>query len=185
MIVVRDFVGNVGELRLEAGLAPFEESRAELAELARMPNGTVFEDSLAGLVGQVQPAESRVALLEQIDDTQRLQVVLEPSELAHAFVERILARVAEGRMPEVVREAHRFDEVFVETHRPGDGTRDLGDLEIMRQARGVEIPFVVDENLCLVDQAPKCRRVNDPIAVTLKFGAVQGRVFGERKSTRL
>ena len=49
-----------------------------------------------------------------IDDSQRLQVVLEAAELAHALVERVLAGMAERRVAEVVGEADRLDEVLVQ-----------------------------------------------------------------------
>ena len=78
---------------------------ADVAELARVLQRAVLEDAFARLEREVQPAKARVAVLELIDDAQRLQVVLEAAEVAHAGVERVLARVAERRVAEVVREA--------------------------------------------------------------------------------
>ena len=59
------------------------------------------------------PRKLGVALLELVDHAQRLQVVLEAAELAHASVERVLPGVPERRVAEVVREADRLDEVLV------------------------------------------------------------------------
>jgi hypothetical protein len=41
----------------------------------------------------------------------------------------------------------------------------------MRQTRAIQIAFVIDENLGLVDQATKGSGMNDPISITLKFTA--------------
>ncbi len=98
VVVVGDGVGEVRELRLERRLPPLEEAQAELAELPRIGRGAVLEDALASLEREVEPRELRVALLELVHHAQRLQVVLEAAELAHALVERVLARVAEGRV---------------------------------------------------------------------------------------
>ena len=81
----------------------------------------MLEDSFARLEREVQAGKLRVALLELVDDAQRLQVVLEAAVLAHAFVERVLAGVAERRVAEVVREADRLGQRLVEAQRTRDG----------------------------------------------------------------
>jgi hypothetical protein len=78
---------------------------------------------------------------------------------------------------EIVREADGFHEVLVQGQRAGDRTRDLRDLERMREARPVEVALVVHENLRLVDEAAKRGGVNDTIAVSLKLAAQRGRRF--------
>ncbi len=178
VVVVRDLVGEVRELRLEARLAALEEAFADVAELARVLERAVLQDSLARLEGEVQPAEARVALLELVDHAQRLQVVLEAAELAHAIVERVLPRVAERRVAEVVREADRFDEVLVQRQRARDGARDLRDLERMRETRAIEVALVVHEHLGLVDEAAERGRMDHAVAVALELGAIRRRIFG-------
>ena len=54
MIVVGDRVRDVGNLGFEAGLLPFEESAAEIANAAGVARRAVFEYSLACLKHQVQ-----------------------------------------------------------------------------------------------------------------------------------
>src|ERR1700754_3558117 len=124
----------------------------------------MLEDSLARLEGEVQAIERAIPFLEQVDDTQRLQVVLEAAVVLHARVERVLSRVPERRVPQVVRERDRLDEIFVEPQVARDRSRDLRDLERVRQPRAEEIAFVIDEDLRLVLEAPERRRVNDAIA---------------------
>ena len=84
----------------------------------------MLQDPLAGLEAEVQAAELRVALLELVHDPQRLQVVLEAAVFAHAVVQHVLARVAEGRVPEVVREADRLGQRLGQrTARPRPSVR--------------------------------------------------------------
>ena len=70
----------------------------------------MLQDAFAHFERQVEARELGVALLELVDDAQRLQVVLEAAVVAHALVERVLARVAERRVAEIVREADGFGE---------------------------------------------------------------------------
>src|SRR5262249_22248444 len=76
--------------------------------------------------------------------------------------------VTERRMAEVMAEADRLDEVLVERQRPGDGARDLRDLERVGEPRAVVIAARRDEDLRLVAQAAKRLGVHDPVAVALQ-----------------
>ena len=116
-----------------------------------------------------RPAKLGVALFELIDDAQRLQVVLEAAVLAHARVQRILAGVPKGRVPEIVRQADRLGERFIDAQCARDGARDLRDLDRMRHARAVQIAFVIHEHLRLVDQAAEGVGMDDAIAVALEL----------------
>jgi hypothetical protein len=108
-----------------------------------------------------------VQALENLDDPHGLEVVPEPR------VERgdhLLAEVTEGRMAEIVPQADRLDQVFVEAERPGDGPRHLGDLERVGQADPVMVALGCEEYLGLVTQAAERLAVNDPIPVHLEGG---------------
>jgi hypothetical protein len=83
-------------------------------------------------------------------------------------VQRLLARVAEGRMAEIVAERDRLSQIFVEAECARDRARDPGRLERVRQARAVMITLGIDEDLRLVLEAPEGLRVNDAVAVALK-----------------
>ena len=168
VVVVGDLVGEVGDLRLEAWLALLQEALADLAEPAGVLDRTVLEDAFARLEREVEAVESAVALLELVDHAQRLQVVLEPAVLLHALVQRVLSGVAERRVPEVVRQGDRLDEVFVDAELPGDRATDLRDLERVRQARAEEIAFVIDEDLGLVLEPAERAGVDHAIAVPLE-----------------
>ena len=114
VIVVGDGIGEVRKLRLESGLRAIEESLADIAEQPRVLHGAMLEHAFAAFEREIEAGELRVAFLEFIDDSQRLQVVLEAAVFAHAFVERVLAGVAERRVPEVVREADGLGQRFID-----------------------------------------------------------------------
>ena len=101
--------------------------------------------------------------------------MLEAAVVAHARVQRVLSGMAERRMPEVVCQANRLGQRLVQAQRMGDRAADLGNLEGMRQASPVQVALVIDEDLCLVHQPPKRRRVDDAIAVPPVLAAVRGR----------
>jgi len=74
----------------------------------------MFEDALPGLEHQVEAWEVGVLGLKLINDTQGLQIVFESTEVTHASVERILPRVAKWGVTEVMRQADRFCQSFVQ-----------------------------------------------------------------------
>jgi hypothetical protein len=150
VVHVGDLVGDVGELRLERRSRAVDEAAPDVAEPARVRHRAVLEHALARLEAQVQPVVGAVALLELVDYPQRLQVVLEAAVRLHAAVQRILPGVAERRVAEVVRERDRLGQVLVQAQPPGDGARDLRDLDRMREPRAEQVALVVHEDLRLV-----------------------------------
>ena len=93
---------------------------AELQPPARVGQRVVGRPRvLAGCVEararEVQPEAAALGVddlgLEARQDAQRLRVALEPAEALGPLVQRPLAVVAEGRMPEVVAEAGGVDDV--------------------------------------------------------------------------
>src|SRR5262249_41731214 len=115
-----------------------------------------------------------VALLQAVHDAHGLVVVLEAAglgmTLAEKPVEDPLAGVAEGRVPEVVPERDGFGQVLVQAQRAGRAAGDLRDLDRVGQPRPEVVPFIGDEDLGLVLQAPERARVDDPVAVARVFG---------------
>ena len=81
----------------------------------------MLEDAFTHFEGKVEAIEIRIALLEVIHHSQRLQVMFKAAEIAHAFIERILPGMAERRVAQVVREGDGFDKVFM-TVVQKDGT---------------------------------------------------------------
>ena len=148
-----------------------DEALAQLAQLARIVQRAVLEDAFARLEGQVQAVEGAVVLFQLVDHAQALQVVLEAAVVLHAFVEHVLADVAERRVAEVVGQRRGFDQVLVQAQAARQGAPDLGHFDRVRQARAEQVALVVQEDLGFVFQPAKGRGVDDAVAVARKGGA--------------
>src|SRR6185437_15072232 len=171
VIVVGNLVGQVGDLRFEAGLAPVEETLTELAQLAGVTYRTMFEDAFTALEGQVETTELRIALFQLIHHAQGLDVVLEPSIGAHTLIQRILAGVTEWSMAEIVRKADGLRERLVQPQSARHGLGDLGNFDRMGYPGAIQVAFVIDEDLRFVNQTPEGIRMDDAVAVALELAA--------------
>ena len=167
VVGVGDLVGAVGHLGLEARLRARRGHRHGV-----LPVTAVLEDALARLVAEVQAAEARIALFEPVDDPQALAVVVEAAVLLHQAREHALARVAERRVAEVVREHDRLGELLVQAQRARDRARDLARLDRVGESIAQVVALVIDEHLGLVLEPPERARVHDPIAIALERGAM-------------
>jgi len=84
----------------------------------------------------------------------------------------ILPGMAEGRMAQIMREANRLGEHFIEPERACDRPADLCDFQGVRQARSVKIALVIYEDLRLINESAEGRRMNNPVAVSLKLPTI-------------
>ena len=91
-----------------------------------------------------------------------------PAETGHLGIERLLASVAERGMAEIVSQRQSLREVFVETERAADRSRNLRHFEAVRQPRPVVVALVINENLCLVSETAEGCRMNYAVTVPLK-----------------
>ena len=153
-------------------------------ERLRLDGAGVLQDPVAHHPRQVEPAP---VALQPLDDAQRVLVVAEAEAeaLAQQLVERFLARVAEGRVAEVVAETDRLDEVLVQTQRPRDHPRDRGRLERVGHSRAVVVPVGVDEDLRLPLEPPERLGVDDAIAVALEGRPDTAFLLGHGPTARL
>jgi len=94
--------------------------------------------------------------------------MIEAAGRSHLLLKRLLARMAEWGMANIMRKAEGLGKVFVQTQRPGKGTADLGHFQTMRQADPEMVSVRSNENLRLVPKPAEGNGVNDPIAVALK-----------------
>src|SRR5690349_16295519 len=145
----------------------------------------MLEDAFARLEAQVKAVERTVMLFEIVDDGETLQVVLEAAVVSHAFVERILPGMAERRVSEIVCQRNRLDEIFVHAQIARDRTRDLRDFETMREPCAKQIALVIHEDLGLVLEPSESGRMNDAVAIPLKFCARARRGFVMAPAARL
>ena len=110
--------------------------------------------------------------------------MLEATVFAHAFVERVLAGVAEGRMAEVMRQGNGFHQRLIERQGAGDRAPDLRYFDRVRDTGAIQVTLVIDENLGLVGQAPKGIGMDDAIAVALERAAILRRRLGVAAAAR-
>ena len=103
VMVVGDFIRHIGQLRLERRLLTVQEAAPQFAKRRGVTGAAVLQNSFARLESKVQAGKGRVLFFQLVDHAQALQVVLEAAVLAHAIVQRVLAGVPKGRVPEVVR----------------------------------------------------------------------------------
>ena len=96
--------------------------------------------------------------------------MVEAAVLGHAGVERVLPGMPERGVAEVMAKRHRLGKVVVEPKRPRQRPRDLRHLDRMGEAGAEMIALVVDEHLGLIGEAAEGGRMDDAVAVPLKFG---------------
>ena len=102
----------------------------------------VMEDAHARLKAEIQ---SLPVALEDVHDTQALLIVLEAAGID--LVQRPFARMAEGRVAQIVAQRRSFRQVLVEAKRPRNGARETRDLERMSQPRAVMVALRLEEDL--------------------------------------
>jgi hypothetical protein len=88
--------------------------------------------------------------------------------ILQAGIESALARMAERRVAEVVRQRQRFGEVFVQPQLARQRTGDLRHLYRVRQPRAVMVAGRRKEHLRLVLQAPEGLAVDNPVSIVLE-----------------
>ena len=129
VIVVGDFVGEICELGFESRLMTVDEAFTQFAEQKRIVVRAMLQYSLTAFEAQVEPVEFRVVFLEHVDYPQRLQIVLEAAEIHHAFIQRVLSRMPERCMAEVVGQADGLGQHFIQFQGARDGPGDLRDFQ--------------------------------------------------------
>jgi len=76
--------------------------------------------------------------------------------------------VPKRRMSDIMRERHRFSQVFIEPKRSSDGARNLDNFQRMREPRSVMIALMRHENLRFLLQTAKSRGMDNSVAIALK-----------------
>ena len=131
----------------------------------------MLEDALAAFESKVEPVEVGVAVLEFVDDAKRLQVVLKTAEGSHAGIQGILTGMTEWRMTKIMSQADSLRQGLIEVQGRGDGARYLRNFHGVRQTGSIQVAFMIDEHLGLVDQSAESVGMDDAIAIALVFAA--------------
>ena len=117
---------------------------------------------------EVEPIEIRIGIFELRHDADRVGVVVEAARIGECGAERVLARMAERRMAEIVREAERLGQILVEAERARHRSPDLRDFEAVGEPNPIMVAIRRDEHLCLVPEAAERDRMDDAVAVVLE-----------------
>ena len=116
-----------------------------------------------------------IAVLDQRHDAQRLYIMIEATPWPHFVRKHPLPCMPERGMPQIVRQRHGLCQILVKPQRPRDRACDLAYFQRMGQPRAIMLPLVMKKHLRLVLQAAKRGRMDDPVAVPLKFIARRAR----------
>ena len=73
-----------------------------------------------------------------------------PEPAGHHLIQRALARMTKGGVPQVVRQRDGFGQILVQPQRAGDGAGDLGYLQRMGQPGAVMVALRRQKHLCFV-----------------------------------
>lgn len=104
--------------------------------------------------------------------------MLEPAVIPHARIERVLTRMTEWRVANIVRQTHGFYQQFIESEFGCNRPRNLRDLERMCQSGAIKVALMVDEHLSLIDQPSERRAMNNAVTVALKLSPVRVILLG-------
>ena len=85
--------------------------------------------------------------------------------------------MAKGRVAEIVAQPDRLDEVLIESQRSGDRSRNLRNLQRVRESRAVMVTLGRNKDLRLMLKPPERLRMQNTVAVALKTGASSGLDF--------
>ena len=132
---------------------------------------------------RLRSVKAAVTLFQNVDNTQRLEVVFEPSEIPHAFVQRILPTVSKGRVPKVMRESNAFDQILIQCQIARNRARDLGYFDTVGEAGAKQVAFMINKDLGLVLEPAKRGRMDNAIPVALKFTSPFRRRLGNPAPT--
>ena len=126
MVIVGDIIGNGGDLRFRTR----ERIQFQGKQRVECGNTGCFEtafskrsrkrpimlgDALQTLPGQIQPVVTRITVLQTVQNANGLVVVIESAERCHRNIQRLFARMAERRMPEIMCQRERFGQVFIQS----------------------------------------------------------------------
>ncbi len=87
----------------------------------------------------------------------------------HPFLQRFFSPMPERRMAKVVRKRDAFGNIFIHSQHPCDVPCYLCNFECMCQSCSEVISFSCNKDLCLSLQPTECSRMENPIAVALKW----------------
>jgi len=105
-------------------------------------------------------------------------VIEERPMFSHGGIQRLLARMSERRMSDIVHQGEGFHEIDIQSQLERDSPRDLRNLYGVSQSITEMVGIASRKNLRLGFQTAKRSRMNYAISVTLKITAIGVRRLG-------
>ena len=105
--VVSDLIRKIRDLRLK-------RCAIICLPVRHLERVLVFPQAFADFERQIETRKIRIRRFEQFHHARTLAVVIEATVIAHAFGEHFFPRVAEGRVPQIVRKRDGFGKIFVQ-----------------------------------------------------------------------
>jgi hypothetical protein len=165
---IRNLVGEIDQLRLQRRPL-IQEIFGEFRMLLYAVVARVLDDAFTNTERQIEPAVRGVTLLEVLDDTQCMEVVVEaPPMTAKTAVQCPLTGMPKGGMADVVDQCQRFSQIFIQAKRGRNRPGDLSDLNGVGQTAAKMIGGATGEYLRLPCEAPKGTGLHNALAVTLE-----------------
>jgi len=128
MIIIGNLIGQIDNLRFErrspARIKCRFCQRTRLVVIRGM-----LDNSFAGLPTEIETIKIRIAVLKDVDYSQRLTVMLKSTVILHQSVEDRLSSVTKRRMTQIVGEGQSFYQIFIKLQGPGDAACNLGNLK--------------------------------------------------------
>jgi hypothetical protein len=93
--------------------------------------------------------------------------------------------MAERRMPDVMSERNRANQVTIQSERTSNHLRQIADVLNVFHARTDVVVLRIEEDLCLVSKSAERHRVNNPSDVALVSRANSALAFGTRAAATL
>jgi hypothetical protein len=170
---IGNLVGEIDQLRLQR--RPLvQQIFGKLGMVFDAVVTRVLDDAFTNTEGQVQPAMRGVTLLEVLDDTQRVEVVVEATPMTlEAPIEGALTSMPKRWMADVVNQRKRLRQIFIQTERGGNGSGDLRNLDGVGQAAAKVIGGAAGKYLRLAREAPEGTGLHNAFAIPLK-GCTRG-----------
>jgi hypothetical protein len=94
--------------------------------------------------------------------------MVKPAKGLHRLFQRVFACMAEGGVTNIMRQAKRLGQIFIEPQCARDCAAYLGNLQTVGQADAIMIAIGGNEDLRFVPQSPESDGMDDAITITLK-----------------
>lgn len=175
--IVGDLVCEIDQLGLDRRAQTWQVC-IEQRVLAGLEITRMLNDSFPNFECEIESGKPRIALLESLNNSQRVKIVIEAVvKAAHLSIEFAFTSVAKRRMPDIMAKRQGFGQVFLEMQGGSGSASDLRYLDGMGETSPEMIREFRGENLGLVFEAAKRSCMNDAIAIALEIVTVAVRRF--------